>query len=145
MKAILLLLACAAHALYADQLVVSTSNGQVRGTTVEFNGQSVNAWLGIPFAEKPIGNLRFKKPQTVSNWQGVLDTRQLPNSCYQFPSFEVETGVNWQDMWTMGTPMSEDCLYLNIWAPRSTPSNASVVVWIHGGGYGFGTPNYKVK
>jgi acetylcholinesterase len=122
----------------AQNLIVKTWNGKVRGTSYYIDANlnlvnkesplvnsRVNAWLGIPFAEKPLGNFRFKRAKRVRSWRpNVLNTTQLPNTCFQLrdtliPNFE---GV---EMWNPNTPVSEDCLYLNIWTPGSNRKGAS--------------------
>ena len=127
-----------------DELLVHTGSGRMRGTSFYMDEHlkdvdiasaadtskkltRVNAWLGIPFAEKPIGDLRFKRPVPVKNWQETLNATKLPNSCYQvddmvIPNFE---GVQ---IWNSNTEVSEDCLYLNIWAPHPMPKNSPVIV-----------------
>lgn len=78
------------------------------------------------------GNLRFRHPRPVDSWQGVLNATTLPNSCVQiidtvFGDFPGAT------MWNPNTPLSEDCLYVNVVVPRPRPTNAAVMVWIFGG------------
>jgi acetylcholinesterase len=107
----------------ANNLIVQTNNGQVQGKTIIVSQNflakyKVNAWLGIPFAEKPINDLRFKPPVPVKNWSGVLNTTTWPNTCYQDNS--ANSGLN--------TPLSEDCLYLNVFTPNPMPTNAAVMV-----------------
>ena len=96
--------------------------------------------LQIPFAKPPLGDLRFKKPIPVDPWPQVYDANRLPNSCPQnalnyFPGFSGE------DRWNPKTPISEDCLYLNLWVPTklNQTGSYSVLIWIHGGGYFLGT------
>jgi hypothetical protein len=123
-----------------DDLIVNTQNGYVRGRSyhldVGFDEISiskkrrkyrVNAWLGIPFAEKPINELRFKRPVPVKNWDGVLNATTQPNTCYQLRD-EAFPGFWGVEMWNPNTPVSEDCLYLNIWTPHPRPKNAAVMV-----------------
>lgn len=78
------------------------------------------------------GRLRFRHPRPVERWSGVLNATTLPNSCVQildtvFGDFSGAT------MWNPNTPLSEDCLYVNVVVPRPRPTNAAVMVWIFGG------------
>jgi hypothetical protein len=106
---------------FADtSLIRQTTNGLVNGITDSvklrhwvFFSKSyyVNAWLGIPFAQPPVGSLRFQRPQPLkSNWSGVRNTTKWPNTCFQI------TDDN-------NTQISEDCLYLNVWAPTTASTN----------------------
>jgi hypothetical protein len=127
-----------------DSLLVYTRNGLVKGKSyfISENYQvltssnhrsskssKINSWLGIPFAEKPVGNLRFQRPVPVHNWYGIKQTTQLPNSCFQL---HQETQVSYFDSFFnnfANVDMSEDCLYLNIWAPgHKTRKNIPVIV-----------------
>lgn len=78
------------------------------------------------------GPLRFRHPRPAERWSGILNATTLPNSCVQildtvFGDFAGAT------MWNPNTPLSEDCLYVNVVAPRPRPRNAAVMVWIFGG------------
>lgn len=127
-----------------DPLIVQTKSGKVRGMTITaVTGKPVDAWLGIPYAQKPIGNLRFRHPRPVEKWSGVLNTTVQPNSCVQiidtvFGDFEGAT------MWNPNTPLSEDCLYVNVVVPNPRPTNAAVLLWIFGGGFYSGTNTLEV-
>lgn len=127
-----------------DPLVVETLSGRVRGAALEApTGKLVDAWMSIPFAEPPVGPLRFRHPRPIQPWDGVLDTASLPNSCWQvedthFGDFEGAT------MWNPNTPRSEDCLYLSVVSPRQRPKKAAVMVWIYGGGFVAGTSTLEV-
>ncbi|XP_018311645.1 acetylcholinesterase isoform X1 [Mycetomoellerius zeteki] len=127
-----------------DPLVVRTRKGMVRGKTmVATTGKSVDAWFGIPYAQKPIGPLRFRHPRPAERWSGVLNATTLPNSCVQildtvFGDFPGAT------MWNPNTPLSEDCLYANVVVPRPRPRNAAVMVWIFGGGFYSGSATLDV-
>ena len=129
----------------SDELLVNTGSGYVRGRSyyldhhipknAKTNKQNqfgrkkyrVNAWLGIPFAEKPIGDLKFKRPVPIKPWDGVLNATALPNCCVQLND-TVVSGHPGVEMWNPNTNVSEDCLYLNIWAPHPVPKNSPVLV-----------------
>ncbi|KAF9068992.1 alpha/beta-hydrolase [Rhodocollybia butyracea] len=105
-------------------LDVSLTSGRYSGVTVPANG--TDKWLGIRYATPPVGNLRFKAPSPITKPSSTLqDASNFGNACPQRPST------------TLGAPMSEDCLFLNVWRPQNTSSNAGlpVLVWIHGGAY----------
>ncbi|KFB35326.1 acetylcholinesterase [Anopheles sinensis] len=127
-----------------DPLVVNTDKGRIRGFTAEApSGKKVDVWLGIPYAQPPVGPLRFRHPRPAEKWTGVLNTTTPPNSCVQivdtvFGDFPGAT------MWNPNTPLSEDCLYINVVAPRPRPKNAAVMLWIFGGGFYSGTATLDV-
>ncbi|XP_076648871.1 acetylcholinesterase [Halictus rubicundus] len=127
-----------------DPLVVQTRKGKVRGKTMTATtGKEVDAWLGIPYAQKPVGLLRFRHPRPATRWQGILNATTMPNSCVQildtvFGDFAGAT------MWNPNTPRSEDCLYVNVVAPHPRPTNAAVMVWIFGGGFYSGSATLDV-
>jgi para-nitrobenzyl esterase len=112
---------------------VKIDGGLVEGTAE--NGISV--YKGIPFAAPPVGDLRWRSPQPIQGWDGVLKADHFARACpqiqFNIPIFpKVET--------------SEDCLYLNVWTPaQSSDDNLPVMVWIYGGGFAMGatsTPLY---
>jgi len=143
-------------------LVVSTRCGRVRGrrSYIPSLGRNVDEFLGIPFAQPPIGELRFRHPLPVRPWRGVRNATALPASCYQksdtdFGDFYGST------VWNSPTPVSEDCLYLNVFVPRRAHSKGpraeaaeaarrrrrrrvAVMVWIYGGGFYSGTSTLDV-
>ncbi|CAD5231367.1 unnamed protein product [Bursaphelenchus xylophilus] len=117
---------------YADPPRVRTSLGWVEGKWVEINEyNAAKAFLGIPFAKPPIGELRFEKPQPPDPWTGILE-------CRKYRSRSVQTSFVW-DFVDVRVPISEDCLYLNIITPSKQttefPKGYAVMVYIHGGGY----------
>ena len=126
-------------------LIVNTHSGRVRGMTSQSaTGKQVDVWNSIPFAQPPVGELRFRHPKPMDPWGDVVrDTRALPNSCWQkidtfFGNFTGST------MWNANTALSEDCLYLSVTVPRPRPKNAVVMVWIYGGGFVSGTSTLEV-
>ncbi|KAI5713636.1 hypothetical protein M8J76_002574 [Diaphorina citri] len=133
----------------SDPLVVKTTKGRIRGITLTApTGKQVDAWLGIPYAQKPIGNLRFRHPQPVDRWDKdnpnlILNTTRQPNSCVQIVD-TLFVNFSGAEMWNPNTHMSEDCLYINVVAPRPRPKNAAVMIWVFGGGFYSGTATLDV-
>nr|XP_005299261.1 cholinesterase [Chrysemys picta bellii] len=126
-----------------DDIIVTTKKGKVRGIHLPVLGGTVTAFLGIPYGEPPLGGLRFKKPEPRNKWTEIWDATKHANSCYQnidktFPGFPGS------EMWNPNTNLSEDCLYLNVWVPSPKPKNATVMVWIYGGGFQSGTSSLPI-
>ncbi|HEU5351889.1 MAG TPA: carboxylesterase family protein [Terracidiphilus sp.] len=117
-------------AAHADPLTVKTSLGKVHGKTI--NDAKVRAWLGIPYAAPPVGDLRWRPPQPAKKWKGVRDAASFGAHCAQNHVFA--------DMVFQDSGPSEDCLFLNVYAPSSAKAKANlpVMFWIHGGGYSGG-------
>ncbi|XP_038061916.1 acetylcholinesterase-like [Patiria miniata] len=132
---VLCLVLATALAASDDPPVVTTSQGRIIGTRLEFSptdpelGRSVDAYLGIPYAEAPVGPLRFKPP-VAKSWSGELQATKLGNRCPQ-PIFPLGN-------FTMTGPFDEDCLCVDVLVPQPLPSDAAVLVFIHGGGYMIG-------
>lgn len=103
----------------------------------------MDAWLGIPYAQPPVGPLRYRHPRPVEKWTGILNATTLPNSCVQILDTVFGDFVG-ADMWNPNTPMSEDCLYVNVVVPHPRPKNATIMLWIYGGGFFQGTSTLDV-
>lgn len=120
---ILSLLFMKAHGLENPQ--VKIRDGWIEGLTLE----NTEAFLSIPYAAPPVGNLRWKAPRPVKSWQGVLKAQKLAIACPQKGNFFSRVPPSEFDK-----PVGqEDCLYLNVWKPRKVQEKLPVVVWIHGG------------
>lgn len=120
---------------------LETAAGKLRGFRETVLSKELDIFLGIPFAEPPIGDKRFSRPNLKKPWSGVWNATEQPNTCYQtvdtkFGNFEGS------QMWNPNTEMSEDCLYMNVWVPVEHSSSSRlkpVMVWIFGGSFAAGT------
>ena len=116
--------------MLADSLTVKTEQGKVHGKAI--NDGKVKAFMGLPYAAPPVGELRWKAPQPVTKWKGELDATKYGSHCAQGRVFD--------DMVFEDGGESEDCLFLNVYTPADAKdkSKLPVMFWIHGGGYAGG-------
>ena len=125
----LTLAACSSEAVppapVADSATVRTiAQGELIGTTT---GSGANAWLGIPFAAAPTGDLRWRAPREPAAWSGRYKALDGTRRCLQYAT-DMDPGFEGGEL-----AGSEDCLFLNIWAPPGPVEDLPVMMWIHGG------------
>jgi para-nitrobenzyl esterase len=121
---------------------VETAAGKLRGASVA----GIHSFKGIPYAASPTGRNRFMPPQAAQPWAGVREALayaghawQLPNRPKRRPVLETLLGP------ADATPEGEDCLTLNVWTPGLGDGvKRPVMVWLHGGGFGYGSGNRAV-
>jgi para-nitrobenzyl esterase len=131
-----ILISCSICYAHGNSLTtVKTNAGMVSGS-VNSDG-TVHIFKGIPFAAPPVGNLRWKEPQPVTPWTGVKQCTTFSASPMQ-PKPD-EFGVYTREFLIPYEPISEDCLYLNVWtSAKSSTDKKPVLVYIYGGGFGSG-------
>jgi para-nitrobenzyl esterase len=117
-----------------ETLLVKTTGGIVRGS---IDGDT-HRWLGIPYATPPVGPLRFQPSLPVQPWKGIKDAVEFGDIAPQEPTKLIPIPP--------GVEINEDCLNLNIWAPKPHHGDKPkpVMVWIHGGAYFIGFSSQKM-
>jgi para-nitrobenzyl esterase len=122
----------------ASQVVVKTQHGSVEGLI----SPSLLIFKGIPFAQPPIGDLRWRAPQENKPWKGIKKCTSFSPSPFQD---EPKPFYCWsKEFIAQPESLSEDCLYLNIWAPKTKAKKLPVMVWIYGGGFMSGSSNCDI-
>src|SRR5450759_2028942 len=109
--------------------VVTTTYGVLNGYAFD---SGTRAWKGVPYAKPPVGTLRWKAPVDPDSWEGVREADTACSECLQ----QV-----YESHWFSSNAFvgSEDCLYLDIYAPNTTATNLPVYFYIHGGSNNFGS------
>ena len=117
------------------------SGGEVVGFTGRYGS---HVWRGIPYAAPPVGPLRWRPPEPPARWDGVREALATGTACPQFASVFAGEGRG-----AKGIVGDEDCLYLDVYAPRMEPGEAPpgggglpVMLWIHGGGNSIGRAGF---
>ena len=106
----------------SGEALITVETGALRGVVRD----GVAAYLGIPYAAPPVGNLRWREPQAPAKWQGVRVADTFGNDCVQHRKYDQ--------------PQSEDCLFLNVWTPADAAGRRlPVMFWIYGGGLSYGS------
>lgn len=123
---------------FDSPILLKTKLGIVEGVrSIKFN-KNLYTFLSVPYARPPVGELRFKAPEPVERWDGILQATKWPPFCVQ-PSATLASRSSPVHLLT--SIMTEDCLYANIWTPSlkfQKSRKRPVMVWIHGGAFQYG-------
>ena len=125
-------------------------HGKIRGV-VSSDGKT-NIYTGIPYAQAPVGELRWKEPKEELDWQGVKDCTYFAPKCMQSGNptwldsaqrIVIEQAYHPDFEYVPLEPQSEDCLYLNVYSPKGATGNLPVLVYIHGGSLLHGSSSFE--
>jgi para-nitrobenzyl esterase len=122
----------------AEPPKAQTASGALQGV----RQGKVDAYLGVPFAAPPVGPARWKAPAPAPSWTGVRAADKFGASCWQ-PVSSAGFGP-WTHEYVVDGPVSEDCLFLNVWTPAAAGSKRPVLVWIHGGAFTSGSGSVPI-
>jgi para-nitrobenzyl esterase len=129
-----ILLVMSAH--LAQAAVVATQSGRLHGAAADATG-AVTVYRGIPYAAPPVGALRWREPQPPIAWSGIREALVDAPGCMQVVG---PNRLPWTAEFMHHGPVSEDCLYLNLWTPaRAAAARLPVLVFIYGGGFSEGS------
>jgi len=128
--------------------VVQTRAGKVQGLVHD----GISGFLGIRYGKAPIGKLRFMPPQPADAWSGIYDATDFGAPAMQLAggtSVDVANDFGLQMHRVFNTPsemkvQNEDCLFLNVWTPAADNKKRPVMVWIHGGGFAYGSGSQPI-
>ena len=121
-----------------SNLVVSVEGGMIQGTLSA--DPQIAVFKGIPYAAAPVGELRWKRPQPVIPWEGVMMADKFKKICPQVLTRPIESYP--EKYRSLYTEHDEDCLFVNVWTPAGvvgTDAKLPVMFWIHGGAYNTGS------
>lgn len=116
-----------------------------RVSTGELSGVrqvDVAAFLGVPFAAPPVGDLRWRAPRPPLAWTGVRSAARFGPSCLQ--AVDPAGFGPWKHEYVVQGAVSEDCLFLNVWTPAPAGAHLPVLVWIHGGAFTSGSGSVPI-
>ena len=119
--------------------IVTTKYGKMKGEELTGKYAGITTFRSVPYAEPPVGELRWKPPVEHESWVGIRDVSHFASRPMQ--SIPLEPNEPWEsDFWYAGhPPMSEDCLYLHITTGAQSPKERRpVFMWFHGGGLSSG-------
>lgn len=128
---------------------VKIDTGYVKGTLIGEPGREVYIYRSIPYASPPVGDLRWKAPQPPVPWSGVRECTLFcdfaPQSSSPLPGTQSDATPKRDSKPQPAVRQSEDCLYLNVLTPAKKETNRlPVMVWLHGGGFIYGSANEPV-
>ena len=113
-----------------------------QGRLAGLRSGDVEAFLGVPYAAPPVGAYRWRAPQPAPDWRGLRAARRFAPSCYQTV---LAHGIGpWTTEYEVHGQVSENCLYLNVWAPARATHPLPVLVWVPGGAYVAGSGSVPI-